>query len=316
MTRKTKVSRYDPFDPEELREPSPPSEARRERKPEENPPSVGRSRSRAGEHADSRDRIEGKHSREPDTRQKYQDRDRTYNLRESEIHTLAEIGQFRAIRTKDLVEYRYDSDTKPAERDIRDLKAQGLIQQKTLPGAEKEPLLTLSREAHQFLARIRPAHLVEDQALYHGFVKPREARHDAEIYRLYQKEAERITSEGGTKLRIVLDFELKRNLYRDLAKLKDLPPDQQEEERERIAQNHGLTVVDAKIPLPDLRIEYETRDHQQTRVDLELATQDYRERGLAEKSKAGFTIYAPGNEADRLRAAIRDPELAKEILTL
>ena len=77
-----------------------------------------------------------------------------------------------------------------------------------------------------------------------------------------------------------------------------------------------MTIVNGKIPLPDLRIEYETREQEQTRVDLELATQDYRERGLAEKSKAGFTIYAPGNEADRLRAAIRDPELTNETLSL
>jgi len=310
------MSRYDPFDREELRAPSPASEGRRERKPEDNSPSIGRGGSSIGEPTDSRNRTQSEHGRGSDTRQKYQGRERTYNLRESEIHTLAEIGEFRAVRTKDLVEYRYGGDTKQADRDLRDLKAQGLIQQKTLPGTEKEPLLTLSREAHQFLDRNRPQDLLKNQALYHGFVKPREARHDAEVYRLYQKEAERITSEGGTKLRVVLDFELKRDLYRDLAKLKDLPPEQQEEERERIAQNHGLTVVDGKIPLPDLRIEYETRDHEQARVDLELATQDYRERGLAEKSRAGFTIYAPGNEADRLRAAIRDPELTKEILSL
>ena len=310
------MSRYDPFDREELRAPSPASEPRRERKPEDNSPSIGRGGSSTGEPSDSRDRAEGERGRGHDTRQRYQGRERTYNLHESEIHTLAEIGQFRAVRTKDLVEFRYNGDAQETERDIRNLKAQGLIQQKTLPGSEKEPLLTLSREAHHFLDRNRPESLVKDQALYHGFVKPREARHDAEVYRLYQKEAERITSEGGTKLRVVLDFELKRDLYRDLAKLKDLPPEQQEEERERIAQNHGLTVVDGKIPLPDLRIEYETLDHEQTRVDLELATQDYRERGLAEKSRAGFTIYAPGNEADRLRAAIRDPELTKEILSL
>ncbi|MHB8639134.1 MAG: hypothetical protein ACYDBL_04980 [Candidatus Acidiferrales bacterium] len=310
------MSRYDPFDPEELRAPSPASEGRRERKPEDNSPSIGRGGSSTGEPSDSRDRAEGQRGRGRDTRQRYQGRERTYNLRESEIRTLAEIGEFRAVRTKDLVESRYHAGARQAERDIKSLKAQGLIQQKTLPGSEKEPLLTLSREAHQFLDRNRPESLVKDQALYHGFVKPREARHDAEVYRLYQKETERITREGGTKLRVVLDFELKRDLYRDLAKLKDLPPEQQEEERERIAQNHGLTVVDGKIPLPDLRIEYETRDHEQARVDLELATQDYRERGLAEKSRAGFTIYAPGNEADRLRAAIRDPELTKEILSL
>jgi hypothetical protein len=310
------VSRYDPFDPEELRAPSPATEARRERKPEDNSASVGRGGSSAGEPTNSRNRTQSEHGRGSDTRQKYQGRERTFNLRESEIRTLAEIGQFRAVRTKDLVEFRYTGNAHEAERDLRDLKAQGLIQQKTLPGTEKEPLLTLSREAHQFLDRNRPQDLPKNQALYHGFVKPREARHDAEVYRLYQKEAGRITSEGGTKLRVVLDFELKRNLYRDLATLKDLPPEQQQEERERIAQSHGLTVVDGKIPLPDLRIEYETRDHQQARVDLELATQDYRERGLAEKSKAGFTIYAPGNEADRLRAALRDPELTKEILSL
>lgn len=46
----------------------------------------------------------------------------------------------------------------------------------------------------------------------------------------------------------------------------------------RIAQSHGLTIVNGKIPLPDLRIEYETRDRQQARVDSEVATEDYREQ--------------------------------------
>lgn len=119
-----------------------------------------------------------------------------------------------------------------------------------------------------------------------------------------------------SNVRVVLDFELKRDLYRDLAKLKNLPPEQQIEERARIAQEHGLKVVNGKVPLPDLRIEYETCHHEPARVDLELATQDYRERGLAEKSQAGFSIYAPGNEAARLRATIQDPELTREILSL
>jgi len=310
------MSRYDPFDPQEVREPAVTGEARHERKPEDNSPSVGRGGSSAGKQTDSRDRIDGERNTEPRPRQQHRDRDRTYNLRESEIHTLAEIGSFRAVRTKDLIQVRYRGDERQADQDLRNLKAQGLIQQKTLPGTEKEPLLTLTREAHEFLDRNRPQNLPGGQTFYHGFVKPREARHDAEVYRLYQKAANDIEREGGTKLRTVLDFELKRNLYRDLAKLKDLPPEQQMEERERIAQEHGLKVVNGKIPLPDLRIEYETRDQEQARVDLELATQDYRERGLAEKSKAGFSIYAPRDEAARLRAAIRDPELTREILSL
>ena len=78
------------------------------------------------------------------------------------------------------------------------------------------------------------------------------------IYRLYEKAAQKIESEGGTKLRVVLDYEMKRDLYRDLAKLKSLSPAEQEAKRSEIAQEHGLKVVNGKIPLPDLRIEYET----------------------------------------------------------
>ena len=48
------------------------------------------------------------------------------------------------------------------------------------------------------------------QSTYHGFVKPKEANHDADLYRLYQKEAGRILDKGGRNLRVVLDYELKK----------------------------------------------------------------------------------------------------------
>lgn len=310
------MSRYSPFDPDELRELVPATEDARERKPEDRSPSIGRSGSAREETSNSRYTGERKPQRNRQSRLKYQDRERTYSLRESEMRTLTDVGQFRIVRTRDVVEVRYGGDARQAERDLASLKSQGLIQQRTLQGTEKEPLLALTREAHQFLDRNRPEGSHSDQAFYHGFVKPREARHDAAVYRLYERAEKEIAREGGTNLRVVLDFELKRNLYRDLAKLKDLPREQQHEERERIAQRHGLMVVNGKIPLPDLRIEYETRNHQQGRVDFELATEDYRAAGLAEKAKAGFTIYAPRDEAARLRAAIRDPELTRGILSL
>lgn len=310
------MSRYDPFDPDELREPATSTETSRERKPEDRSPSIGRGGSGREEASDSRNGSEGSRARGRQPRQKYRDRDHSYDLRESELRALTDIGQFRVVRTQDLVEFRYGADARAAERDITSLKTQGLLQQRTLHGTQKEPVLALTREARQFLERNRPQETHEHQAFYHGFVKPREARHDAQVYGLYERAASDIQQQGGTKLRVVLDFELKRNLYRDLAKLKELPPDQQREERERIAQSHGLTVVNSKIPLPDLRLEYETRDHQQARVDLELATRDYRSAGIAEKAKAGFTIYAPRDEAARLRAAIRDPELTRGILSL
>lgn len=282
---------------------------------EERPEPVrGSSGSSAEQDALRREEYE-KLSRNVD-RQVHQDRDRTYLLRESEVAALVEIGKFRAVQTKDLVEILYRGDGERAARDLRNLKAQGLIERRTLGGTEKVQLLTISRAAKEFLERTNLEQRKPGQALHHGFVKPREARHDAMIYRLYEKAAAKIGREGGTKLRVVLDYELKRELYRDLAKLKELPPAEQESRREQIAQEHGLKVVNRKIPLPDLRIEYETRDHEQARVDLELATKDYRASHLAEKGKAGFSVYAPASDADRVRAAIQDPHLISEILSL
>ena len=66
-------------------------------------------------------------------------------------------------------------------------QAQGLIKTRTLSGTEKEQLLTITRAAKEFLERTNPGGTGPRQKLHHGFVKPREARHDAMIYRLYRE---------------------------------------------------------------------------------------------------------------------------------
>ncbi len=309
------MSRYD-FDPEDYRAPAPPEKQQPERKTEDARPEPNRGGSGGGEQPKSRNRVERARIVEHGSRRPRQDRDREYNLRDSEVAALIEIAKFRTVKTDDLVEIQYQGNADRAAQDLRNLTAQGLIHRRTLPGTEKEQLLTVTRSAHAFLDRNRPQGLPANQSLHHGFVKPREARHDATLYRLYQKVSEKIEKDGGTKLRVVLDYELKREVYRELAKLKSLPPSEREARREQIAQEHGLRAVEGKIPLPDLRIEYETRDHEQTRVDLELATRDYRGHHLAEKGKAGFSIYAPADDASRVRAAVQDPHLISEILSL
>lgn len=85
------MSRYEPFDPQELREPAVGSETGRERKPEDNSPGIGRSGSSAGEQTDSRDRTDGARSKDARPREQHRDRDRTYNLRESEMARLPKL---------------------------------------------------------------------------------------------------------------------------------------------------------------------------------------------------------------------------------
>lgn len=243
------------------------------------------------------------------------DRDRPLQLRDSEIRTLADIGTFRSVTLPDLARYRYGGDRRQALAEIRNLTRQGLVQVRTAR-PEATVYLALSREGQKFLSRHRPREIPSNQVFYSRFVKPREAKHDAALYRLYQDAARRIAHDGGRVRRVVLDFELKKSVYRRLARLSDLPESEQAGRRREIAEEHGLTVVNGKIPLPDVRIEYETRDREQTKVDLELATSDYHHSSLAEKSQAGFTIFALQEDAAPLRRAIGDPELTKDIFSI
>jgi len=52
------------------------------------------------------------------------------------------------------------------------------------------------------------------------------------------------------------------------------------------------------------------------RVNLELTTEDYRPRQLADKARAGFTLYTHGDDASHLRRVLSDRELTAEILSL
>jgi len=245
----------------------------------------------------------------PEFRAVFHDRGRAYRLRGSEIHTLTALGEFRVIAMDDLAKHAYGEDREEARKDIQNLSRQGLIRQGTFEGPDGSALelLTLTRNGHRFVCSNR--FLPDGQSTYHGFVKRKEANHDADLYRLYQKEAGRILDRGGRNLRVVLDFELKRKLNRDFATFGT-------QARAEIAARHGLQVVGNKIPIPDLRIEYETREGQIARVDLELTSEHYRPRQLAEKARAGFSFYVPRGEADRLRRVLDQRELTAEILSL
>jgi hypothetical protein len=240
--------------------------------------------------------------------------DRTYFVRDSELQTLAEVGTFRAVAAADLARLGYGGDTQRMEREIRRLKDQYLVSEKTIAAGRSKTirLFTLTKKGAR-LARTSGI-VPEEQALYHGFVKPREAKHDADLYRLYYAQAERIQQSGGSPTHVLLDFELKRNLNRDMAAI---PAEELTDDvRERIARRHGLAVVDGKIPVPDLRVEYDTAEMEHKHLDLELATRNYRPRALGEKAKAGFSLYALREDASRIRRVLDQREITAEIFSL
>jgi hypothetical protein len=252
--------------------------------------------------------------RSAEPRETFLVRGKTYRLRPSEIRTLTELGKFRAVASKDLQEFAYDGDKDRAKADVQNLVRQGLVAEKRIPHSDISPrrLLTLTRQGHLVLTSTKDVRT--NQAIHYGFTKPREAHHDADIYRMYYSAASKIEQQGGRNLRVILDYELKKRVYRDLVKLG--PQRESAAKKKEVAERHGLQLVRGKIPLPDLRIEYETQEGEMARIDLELATEHYRGRTLAEKVRAGFSIYAHAQDATGLRRVMDQNELTAEILSL
>jgi hypothetical protein len=227
------------------------------------------------------------------TRTTYTDRDRNYSLRDSEINTLSEVGKFRVAATGDLAEFAYNGNRSRMENDVESLVRQGLIRRTGIADTEHNlaQVVTLTKEGHRFLSRGKV--VSQDQTTYHGLKKPKEVLHDAELYRLYHKASDEIESRGGSVVRVKLDYELKRELYERLAHASEDKTKDPETIREQTAERHHLKVLDGQIPIPDLRIEYVREEGGEVqRRDLELATDHYRPRGLAQKARAGFQIYA------------------------
>lgn len=247
-------------------------------------------------------------------RSAYHDRTRTYVLRDSEIFTLTELGKFRVIATADFSRFAYDGNQARLEQDIQNLRKQGLISQREIE-ARNQPkfhVLSLTKDGKRFLEHQN--RVPRSQALYAGFVKPKELAHDAELYQLYQKVASEIERGGGTVRRVVLDYELKEELYHALSKI--APAKNLDYERMYVANRHGLKVVDGKIPIPDLRIEYETESRDIEHIDLELATREYRSQGMAAKARAGFHLFARHQDMPRLRRVLNEQELSARIFAL
>jgi len=237
-------------------------------------------------------------------------------LRPSEIHTLTEVGKFRVVAAQDIAKHAYACDRSRMKSDLRSLMQQRLIELRETSVFKKKSrqVVTLTKRGQRFIRRCN--FVPEDQAIYSGLVKPKEAEHDSNLYRLYHKAAHEIESKGGKVIRVELDYELKEKLYRKLGEAQAKGERETQRLKETFAHQMHLPIVHGKVSLPDLRIEYGNQDMEIARVDLELATGHYHAGHLAEKARAGFQIYARCEDAAGLRRIRDDREIMTSILSL
>lgn len=264
-------------------------------------------------------------------RERVRVRHHEYELRGSEVRTLAAAGAFRAVPAADLrEEYR---DRRAQERDLAHLRRQGLI--RTMPyvvGRTRTTLVTLTERGREVLEQNRRELGDErEQRFYAGISKPRELAHDARLYRAYQHAVRRLAERGARVRRILLEEELKRDYQRFLQASnrgrRDATgrPDRDPEEIERWARERRLPCVDGHVEFPDVRIEYDERDGRRGIEDVEVTTPHYRGAHASAKARAGFTCYrGVGARVGGMRLGLAgggrrggrgfDPRLAEEVL--
>ena len=223
------------------------------------------------------------------------DRDREYTLRGSESRTLATVGAFRVVSSRDLRD-GHDRPLEPRSGDLRHLREQGLVETARVPGS-REHAVALTKAGRGLLERHRDRSQGDRQTLWDGLKRERERGHDIQVYRAYERAAERLAERGARVDRVVLDHELKREYQtwlhhrdRDRADY-DGHPDRTDEEIREWAREHDLPYFDDEVHFPDLRIEYREADGRWEHDDIEVTTEHYRGAHGASVAQSGFSCY-------------------------
>jgi hypothetical protein len=264
---------------------------------------------------DSRERHEGLDPRDvfmrdldlprgPEREVIYDARERDYTLRGSETRSLSTIGAFRVVSARDLRDHN-DRPADPRSGDLRHLREQGLIQTERLAG-RRDVAVVLTKEGRDVLESHRRDRSHDDrhdnrhdrqQQFYAGLKKPRELEHDAQVYRAYLREADRLAERTVRIDRVLLDYELKREYQQWLHERErgrgdaDGRPDRTPAEIEEWTREHELPYFDEQVHFPDLRIEYEGPDGRWDHVDVEVTTLHYRGGHGAAAARSGFSCY-------------------------
>ena len=218
---------------------------------------------------------------------------------------LADIGIYGAVSYRDLAEAHFGGHPYTTRRAVNAWIREGLAQETRATGPNGNPfkVLTLTRKGVAE-ARKRAAERGIDPGQEIGFARtrPAEAAHDTAIYRACRQEHQRLLEQGATVRRVRLDGEFKSAVARksESARAKD-GRRAADAERHRVAQELGLPIdARGRVLYPDAQIEYTDSEGRSGRVNIEVASGNYREGAIRAKAAAGFRMHANGPAAARL----------------
>ena len=190
----------------------------------------------------------------------------------------------------------HDRPTDPRSGDLRHLREQGLVETVRVLGT-RDRAVALTKEGRSLLESHRDRDREGGQTFYAGVRRERELEHDLQVYRAYEREAERLHERGAEIERVILDYELRSEYQRWLHERDrdrdnyDGHPDRTAEEIREWALEHDLPYFDDEVHFPDLRIEYREIDGREDHRDIEVTTEHYRGAHGASVARSGFSCY-------------------------
>src|SRR3954452_15276276 len=153
--------------------------------------------------------------------------DRICRLDEEQIRAMKIVGAFRAVDGRQI-----------RRSDVERLIARGLMERKTVfprRGAGRREVVVLTAKGRDLLRAQQPDE--DAQRYYAGLVKPSELEHDMAIYQAFREQAAAIEQAGGKIRRVVLDYELKGAINREMNREEGPSA---EERRRRLAEEYEL----------------------------------------------------------------------------
>ena len=218
---------------------------------------------------------------------------------------LADIGIYGAVSYRDLAEAHFGGHPYTTRRAVNAWIREGLAQETRATGPNGNPfkVLTLTRKGVAEVRKLAAEPGIDPgQKIGFARTRPAEAAHDTAIYRACRQEHQRLIEQGALIRRVRLDGELKSAVARksESARAKD-GRRAADAERHRAARELGLPIdARGRVLYPDAQIEYTDSDGRTGRVNIEVASGNYRERSVRAKAAAGFRMHANGPAAARL----------------
>ena len=244
---------------------------------------------RPGAHPERSERPERRgHRREHDPRRERQ------GFAQRRALAMDDLGIYRCAAFADIAAERFGGHPYAARRGIDQLKRQGLVAEFDGRGPKGKPfkVLHLTAAGKRAAGQARAGGLADGQRYWGGRAKAREASHEAAVYRAGREECRRLASEGCSVRRIRCDSELKSAVARVAERARARSGSEAAERAKReAAQALDLPVEGGKVLYPDLQIEYADGEGALGRVNIEVATGNYRAGDIAAKAAAGFRMH-------------------------